>query len=368
MERLNLEYYYGKEAEQFTFYRLPKALITDNRFKYISNNAKLLYGLMLDRMSLSRKRGWLDAENRVYIKYSIQTIADDINVAKNTGVALLKELQDVGLIDLVQQNGKANVIYVKNFISGADEVEEPLDQSNIHTGGENGPAQELNQSNNCTGAENEPVRNMSQFKNSTGTESEMVLGEKSIISSPSGAYEASQKMDRYKFSEDTSARFDTVPSQFLDTSNILTNNNMSNTNPIHLSVLPSNAGKIDAMDEVQAYMELIKENIDYDIMMSRKQWHERDMYDELYNIICDVVCVPRTTIRIGGEDYPYQLVKSKFLKLNSSHLEYVITCMQNNTTKVNNIKAYLITALYNAPNTIDHFYTAEVMHDMYGVG
>lgn len=122
------------------------------------------------------------------------------------------------------------------------------------------------------------------------------------------------------------------------------------------------------MDEVQAYMELIKENIDYDIMMSRKQWHERDMYDELYNIICDVVCVPRTTIRIGGEDYPYQLVKSKFLKLNSSHLEYVITCMQNNTTKVNNIKAYLITALYNAPNTIDHFYTAEVMHDMYGVG
>ena len=198
MERLNLEYYYGKEAEQFTFYRLPKALITDNRFKYISNNAKLLYGLMLDRMSLSRKRGWLDAENRVYIKYSIQTIADDINVAKNTGVALLKELQDVGLIDLVQQNGKANVIYVKKFISGADEVEEPLDQSNIHTGLENGPAQELNQSNNCTGAENEPVRNMSQFKNSTGTESEMVLGEKSIISSPSGAYEASQKMDRYK--------------------------------------------------------------------------------------------------------------------------------------------------------------------------
>ena len=94
MERLNLEYYYGKEAEQFTFYRLPKALITDNRFKYISNNAKLLYGLMLDRMSLSRKRGWLDAENRVYIKYSIQTIADDINVAKNTGVALLKELQE----------------------------------------------------------------------------------------------------------------------------------------------------------------------------------------------------------------------------------------------------------------------------------
>jgi len=72
------------------------------------------------------------------------------------------------------------------------------------------------------------------------------------------------------------------------------------------------------------------------------------------------------TIRIAGEDYPYNLVKSKFLKLNSTHLEYVIGCMKNNTTKVSNIKAYLTTALYNAPNTINHYYTAEVNHDMYG--
>jgi len=73
------------------------------------------------------------------------------------------------------------------------------------------------------------------------------------------------------------------------------------------------------------------------------------------------------TIRIGGEEYPYNLVKSKFLKLNSSHLQYVIGCMQNNTTKVANIKAYLITALYNAPNTISHYYNAEVNHDLYGI-
>ena len=289
MERLNLEYYYGKEAEQFTFYRLPKALITDNRFKYISNNAKLLYGLMLDRMSLSRKRGWLDAENRVYIKYSIQTIADDINVAKNTGVALLKELQDVGLIDLVQQNGKANVIYVKNFISGAEEEVQESDQSRIYTGAESEPAQILNQSRICTGAESEPVRNFNQFKNSTGTDSEMDLGEKSTISDLCLPYEASQKLDQCKFSDDTGTEFETVPSQYLHPNNITTNTKMNNTNPIHLSVLPSAGKKIDAMDEVEAYMELIKENIDYDIMMSRMQWRDRDMYDELYNIICDVV-------------------------------------------------------------------------------
>lgn len=116
----------------------------------------------------------------------------------------------------------------------------------------------------------------------------------------------------------------------------------------------------------KTYMELIRENIDYDIMMSNPKWLDRDMYEELYQLICDVVCVPRKTIRIAGEDYPYSLVKSKFLKLNSTHLEYVIGCMKNNTTKVSNIKAYLTTALYNAPNTINHYYTAEVNHDMYG--
>ena len=73
MERLDLEFYYGQEAEQFTFYRLPKALITDNRFKEVSNNAKLLYGLMLDRMGLSARSGWFDEENRVYIKYAVKS-------------------------------------------------------------------------------------------------------------------------------------------------------------------------------------------------------------------------------------------------------------------------------------------------------
>ena len=144
----------------------------------------------------------------------------------------------------------------------------------------------------------------------------------------------------------------------------------NNPNLINLSVTDSSeqpeAKKMDEMDEAAAYMELIKENLEYDIMMSNKNWSDRDMFDELYELICDVVCVPRKTIRIAGEDYPYALVKSKFLKLNAQHLEYVMTCMQNNTTKVGNIKAYLITALYNAPNTIGHYYNAEVRHDMYG--
>lgn len=117
MEKLKLDFYYGREAEQFTFYRLPKALITDARFKGITNNAKLLYGLMLDRMSLSKKRGWLDEANKVFIKYSLNNIEEDLNVSRKTASSLLKELEEIGLIYMIQQPGVANIIYVKNFVS-----------------------------------------------------------------------------------------------------------------------------------------------------------------------------------------------------------------------------------------------------------
>ena len=92
------------------------------------------------------------------------------------------------------------------------------------------------------------------------------------------------------------------------------------------------------------------------------------MYEEIYETVCDVVCVKRRAIRINGEDYPYELVKSRFLKLNSSHVAYVMDCMKNTDTKITNIRAYLITALYNAPSTMNHYYQQEVQHDMYGGG
>ena len=334
MERLKLEFYYGQEAEQFTFYRLPKALITDNRFKDISNNSKLLYGLMLDRMSLSVRSGWFDDQNRVYIKYSIKSIMEDLNCSKMTAVGLLKELQAIGLVDIEQRNGLANIIYVKNFVSGGEK--ESLDRSENCTGKENEPVAE-HKSKNSTGTDIRPVNMEDQSDVNTGTCQDSIPG---VV----------QKSDPNNN--------DLNNIEFSDTDHIIQSGERMDT-PIRVT-------RMDQIDETTAYMELIRENIDYDIMMSNKKWSDREMYDELYQLICDVVCVPRKTIRIAGEDYPYNLVKSKFLKLNSTHLEYVIGCMKNNTTKVSNIKAYLTTALYNAPNTISHYYTAEVNHDMYG--
>ena len=103
----------------------------------------------------------------------------------------------------------------------------------------------------------------------------------------------------------------------------------------HINQAASEAEKtIDAMEDVNAYIEIIKENIEYDHYMKYSDWQDREFYDELFEIICEVVCVKHKTVRIGGDDYPYELVKSKFLKLNSSHLNYVIGCMKNTTTKI----------------------------------
>ena len=125
---------------------------------------------------------------------------------------------------------------------------------------------------------------------------------------------------------------------------------------------------IGVMDDANTYMEIIKGNIEYEHHMKYGDWSERGLYEELYEVICEIVCVKRKTVKVNGEDYPYELVKSKFLKLNSSHLEYVIGCMKETTTKIANIRAYMVTALYNAPNTMNHYYQQLVQHDMYGGG
>ena len=114
---------------------------------------------------------------------------------------------------------------------------------------------------------------------------------------------------------------------------------------------------------VEIYREIIKDNIEYDILMEGSRT-DRERLDEILDIILETVCTSRKQIRIAGDDYPAELVKAKFMKLNSSHIEFVMDCMRENTTKIRNIKQYLRAVLFNAPSTIDNYYTALVAHDM----
>ena len=114
-----------------------------------------------------------------------------------------------------------------------------------------------------------------------------------------------------------------------------------------------------------------KANIDYAAIVAEKTAAKEQIETEiaaLSNMIVDTVCSARKVIRIAGDDYPAEVVKSRFMKLDSSHVQYVMDCMKDNTTYVRNIKKYLLAALYNAPTTINSYYSSLVQHDMYGDG
>ena len=114
---------------------------------------------------------------------------------------------------------------------------------------------------------------------------------------------------------------------------------------------------------VEIYREIIMENISYDILVADSHV-DRDRLDELVDIMLETICTARTTVRIAGDDYPAELVKAKFMKLDSEHIRFVLDCMQENTTKIRNMKQYLRTVLFNAPSTINNYYTSLVAHDM----
>ena len=123
----------------------------------------------------------------------------------------------------------------------------------------------------------------------------------------------------------------------------------------------------DGMGAREIYREIILDNIGYEYLIQDSHI-DREQLDEIAELIVDTVCSTRKTIRIAGDDYPAEAVKARFLKLDSSHVQYVMDCMRENTTYVRNIKKYLLAALYNAPGTISNYYSSLVQHDMYGDG
>ena len=120
----------------------------------------------------------------------------------------------------------------------------------------------------------------------------------------------------------------------------------------------------EAQTAFEIYREIIKDNIEYEHLCQYAKGIDRDMLDEIVDLLVETVCSARKTIRIAGDDYPAELVKSKLMKLNSSHIEFVFDCISKNTTEIRNIKKYLLAVLFNAPSTINGYYTALVAHDM----
>ena len=281
------DYFYEEQSESYSFYRIPKMLFTEEIFEALSTDAKVLYGLLLNRISLSRENGWMDDAGRVYVYYTIKSVKKSMRCANTKACGLLRELDEFGLIERKKQGlGKPTIIYVKDF---------------------------------------------TRFRKAELLDSEK---QNSVI-----------------------LHTGTLDNRRSETNKTEKNNTESNkTNPIL-------SGADKDMDERALYRNYLNSQLDMEIMYERYPY-DRETLDAIMNLMLDVVCSKRKTIRIAGDDKPVSVVKSQFLKINSMHLEYIMDCMKKNPAKVRNIKQYLLAAIYNAPLTMQSYYQAWVNNDM----
>lgn len=341
-------YYYGSQAEQFSFYRLPKSLIKDKQFKRVSSDAKILYGIMLDRMSLSIKNRWVDGDNRVYIIFTLEDVMSEFECSERKASYLMSELDTksgIGLIEKKRQGlGKPNLIYLKNFL---------VQKDYSYLSEENAEVDETVPVQSCNDVQMQSGKNV-QIQSGTNlpVQSCKNLQVKSCNDLP---VLSSTDLQNKSCNSLTPSYTNINDTEY------------SYTNPINLSCDESISGTMDGMEEIRIYTDIVKENIDYDILLENCSIGDRGYLDEIVELMVETICIKRETVKIAGADYPYQLVKGKLLKVDSSHIQYVIESLHNNTTKVRNIKAYLLTSIYNAPSTIDSYYRAEVNHDLYGM-
>lgn len=343
MQEIQFDCFRGMEAEQYSFYRVPKVLFTAECFKSLSCEAKVLYGLMLDRMSLSIKNRWFDEEDRVYIIFTVEEIAELLNCGTQKAVKLMKELDDNQGIGLIEKKrlglGKPNVIYVKNFI-----LKEKCSPEQRGKAPENlGNTQNSENHNSRIVKTTNQDLPESQFKNDENHTSRIVeITTQEVPNSQSN----NTDINNTDFNETDFNEIDSIQ-----------------------SYLSPSAGEVrpvgeDVIERMETYRALIQENIDYECFLDRR---EKEDVDELIELMVEILMMPDdSVVRIGGADKPVSVVKSRFLKLTYSHIEYVLFSLHRNTSKVANIRAYLLTTLYNSSMTMNHYYQAEVNHDLYG--
>lgn len=294
---MTFDYFYGNQSDQFSFYRIPKILFSDEYFSGISSEAKILYGILLDRMALSQKNGWFDPEGRVYIVFTVEEITEAFHCAGQKAIKLLAELENKAmLIERKRQGlGKPNLIYVKNFVTGQQ----------------------------------------SQFQNDENHNSGIV------------------KIETLEFPKSQCNKTDINNTEISDTDSLL-----------FTSFKGAGRKRTDAETRNELH-EIVKENIGYEILLHDHP-ASADLLEEILELIVDVVCSNTPYIRVSRDEKPVEVVKAQFLKLNSEHIQFVLDGLSDNTTRIRNMRQYLIAALYNAPLTIGNYYRSLVNHDLYG--
>ena len=376
---LVFDYFYGAESEQFSFFRVPKLLITDKRFEDLPNDAKLLYGLLLDRMSLSRKNEWFDAENRAYIIFTVEEVMQDMNCANGKASKLLISLEQIGLIERKKPGlGRPAIIYVKNFMSIFQDEDTHNKQGK--------PEQDSYQhsSEDAVQHEKEPANpvkstdvrksHVKECENRTSRNAEIARQEmrKSHVreceNRTLGDAEIARQDMRKSHANNTNINNTDLNDTDLShthSSQTAASENPDYSRPVRLLVEESNGteGTKDTFisDEYSLYEKRIKKNLFYDYYMNSRMFSSegKKLFEFMTQRILRMVTDTPEYLMVKDRKIPGELVKSVFLKLRGDHIMYCIEKIAGVTTEIRNPRAYIDAMLYssyteyNEKNTIE---------------
>jgi len=316
-ERLHLSRLNPQAALGYDFYMIPKLLINHEAFDNIDYGAKMLYSFMLNRASLSARNldDFTDEQGQLYIIYTIEQVMENMRCSNKTAVKMVKQLEDIGLIDKKRQGqGKPSIIYVNDF------SEVVFQKCNTYT----------SRSVKSTFLEVKKVHSSYNDYNKTYI--------KSINQSEIGGGTL-QKIEKPK---------------------------TKNQKPNEIKIEKTKKELIDRIDEpsYEDYENHVKKNIEYEhLKKHNKRFKNSNELNEIVMIMVDTLTSTKKTIRVGGEDKPANVVKNRLLKLDVSHIEYVFEQLSQNTNKIMNVRSYILTVLYNAPSSLENHYLQEVNFD-----
>ncbi len=351
-------YIHGNELSQFIHIQVPMNLVIEECFSKISGNAKILYGLLLNRTGLSVRNGWQDEKGRTYIHYTIEEVMAELHVSYSTALRMFSELTNIevigtnesgkkiwfGLVEKVRVLNKPSRIYVhkvEEVIRIISQFRDNPDQTfghNVQKFEDEGPENDAN-----TG----------HIKNDMTVISNLIRPSYQIC-------------DDGDIKNDTTVISDMNPRSYQncnENNNYINNNNKSNNYLInHIKDETEDGMDEDASSRMSLTRELIRDNVEYETLVTDRRVN-KDMLDELIELMVET-CVLSGDMRIGGKVVPHSLIQSRFEKYDMYTMEYVLGSLSENKTDVKNVKQYLIAVLYNAPVTRENHMNLRVQHDM----
>ena len=323
---MNFNYLSASGIDKFTFYRMPKILFVDDYFSTISCEAKVLYGLLLDRATLSKSNNWIDELGRVYVFYKQTEAMEMLNIKKNKVIAIFKELEDIGLLIRKKQGqGKPTRLYVLDFSNHTDE-----DEENSKT--------------------NEVVSDDEEQTSDENIKKEVKRLEKQTSEFQTSSNDTKKEVKRLE--KQTSKCLKNKPLS----SNYINKTEMNKTESIYLS---SNANQPTSennenindrlIDRYNNAVNKVKKQIEYGYLIEN---YEKSTIDLIVSLIADVY-VDDSSISVNNRTIVAEQARIEYAKLTQEHIEFVLESIANTKTKIKNIRTYLQSCLYNAYHTMN---------------